>query len=508
VSRRIELNYDGENYSVVPSTESKTIFDQSVAGRTGFSLPPEADDTGAALDAAIPAAARRNAAPPLPEVSELTVMRHFTYLSGRTMGVETTFYPLGSCTMKYNPKINEFGAGLTGFTQLHPHQPQHTMQGLLEAYYVVHDVLGKLTNLPGVSLQPAAGAHGEFTALLVAKAYFEDKGQPERTQVIIPDTAHGTNPASAYRAGLETVMIKSDERGRIDLDALKAVLGPKTACLMVTNPNTLGLFEDRIKQAADLVHEAGGLVYIDGANFNAIVGRVRPGDFGGDMMHINLHKTFSIPHGGGGPGSGPIVVRDFLAPFLPTPHIRKNADGTFELTSDTPKSIGKVRSFFGNVNHVVRAYVYLRQLGEEGLRQVSDHAVLNANYLLSLLTGSYDVPHGTRCMHEFVIDATRQKKQGVKAVDIAKKLIDYGFHPPTTYFPLIVPEAIMIEPTETENKEMLELFAGAMLDIARNAETETEDLTTAPHTTPVTRMDELTAARSPVVVHGLSAEMK
>lgn len=508
MSRRIELKYDGENYSVMESTESRTIFQQSVPGRTGFSLPPEPADTDAAVDEAIPSGARRKKALELPEVSELTVMRHFTYLSGRTMGVETTFYPLGSCTMKYNPKINEFGAGLPGFTHLHPHQPQDTMQGLLEAYHQVHDILGKLTNLPGVSLQPAAGAHGEFTALLVAKAYFEDKGQPERNQVIIPDTAHGTNPASAYRAGLETVMIKSDSRGRIDLEELKRVLGPKTACLMVTNPNTLGLFEDRIKQAADLVHEAGGLVYIDGANFNAIVGRVRPGDFGGDMMHINLHKTFSIPHGGGGPGAGPIVVRGFLAPFLPSPHITRLDDGTYRLENNTPKSIGKVRSFFGNVNHVVRAYVYLRQLGENGLRAVSDHAVLNANYLLSLLTGSYDVPFGKRCMHEFVIDATRQKKQGVKAVDIAKKLIDYGFHPPTTYFPLIVPEAIMIEPTETENKEMLELFAGAMLDIARNTDTDLETLTTAPHTTPVTRMDELAAARNPVVVHQFDAGLK
>ena len=499
MSSRIKLVDDSGSLAITEAKESPTIFSQSIPGRTGYSLPQEPADTKATVEAAIPADLRRAAPPALPEVGELQTLRHFTRLSGRTMGVETTFYPLGSCTMKYNPKINEFGAGLSGFTQVHPMQPQNTMQGVLEAYYMVHQALGKLTNLPGVSLQPAAGAHGEFTALLVANAYFKDRGETQRTQVIIPDTAHGTNPASAYRVGLECVEIKSDSRGRIDIEGLKKVLGPKTACLMVTNPNTLGLFEDRIKEAADLVHAAGGLVYIDGANFNAIVGRVRPGDFGGDMMHINLHKTFSIPHGGGGPGSGPIVVRDFLAPFLPSPHIQKLDNGSFLLNHNTPKSIGKVRAFFGNVNHVIRAYVYLTQLGEEGNRAISDYAVLNANYLLALLKEAYDIPYGDRCMHEFVIDATRQKKLGVKAVDIAKKLIDYGFHPPTTYFPLLVPEAVMIEPTETEDKAMLELFAGAMLDIANNAETNPDEIVAAPRSTPVGRMDELAAARNPTV---------
>jgi len=501
MSRRIQIANDGDGLSVKARLDTQTIFELSEPGRTGFSLPPESADTDEIVKAALPSEFRRNTPPALPEVSELTVMRHFTHLSGRTMGVETTFYPLGSCTMKYNPKINEYGAWLPGFTNLHPDQPTETMQGLLEAYWQVQEILGKLTGLPAVSLQPAAGAHGEFTALLMTKAYFADRGETARTQVIIPDTAHGTNPASAHRVGLEPVEIKSNERGRIDVEALRKVVGPKTACLMVTNPNTIGLFEDNLREAAELVHQAGGLVYIDGANFNAIVGRVRPADFGGDMMHINLHKTFSIPHGGGGPGAGPIVVRDFLRPYLPRPTVvRQNGDAAapFAFHND-PKSIGKIRSYFGNVAHVVRAYAYLRQLGEEGLRAVSDYAVLNANYLLALLAGHYDIPYGNRCMHEFVINATKQKNQGAKAVDIAKKLIDYGFHPPTTYFPLIVPEALMIEPTETENKEMLELFAATMIDIAQKAETDAAQIVDSPRTTPVQRMDELGAARNPVV---------
>jgi glycine dehydrogenase subunit 2 len=400
--------------------------------------------------------------------------------------------------MKYNPKINEEIASLPGFTHIHPCQPQDTMQGLLRVYYELHEFLGILTGLPGVSLQPAAGAHGEFTALLVAKAYFAEKGETGRTQVIIPDTAHGTNPASAYRCGMEAVEIKSSARGRINLDELKGRLGAKTACVMITNPNTLGLFEDQIGEIAGLVHDAGALIYLDGANFNAIVGRVRPADFGADLMHINLHKTFAVPHGGGGPGAGPICVRDFLAPFLPAPHVA--FDGTrYRLDGDCPRSIGKVRSFFGNVNNVVRGHVYIRQLGEEGLRDVSGHAVLNANYLLALLAGAYDVPFGIRCMHEFVINATKQKNLGVKAMDIAKKLLDYGYHPPTTYFPLIVPEALMIEPTETENRETLEGFASAMVEIAQFAEQDPGKVTSAPQSTPVTRMDELAAARNPVL---------
>lgn len=490
---------DGGMPCIRPKADSATIFEKSMAGRTGFSLPAEPDDTQALLDEALPADLLRSAPPALPEVSELSVVRHFTHLSMRTLGVDTVFYPLGSCTMKYNPKVNEDVASLAGFVHTHPEQPEETLQGILEAYHGLAEALGELTGLPGVSLQPAAGAHGEFTALLVLKAYFEDRGESGRTKVIIPDTAHGTNPASAIRCGFEPVEIRSDSRGRVDIDALKARLGPDTACVMITNPNTLGLFEDRIGEAAALIHEAGALLYMDGANYNAIVGRIRPGDFGADLMHINLHKTFSVPHGGGGPGSGPICVREFLAPYLPVPHVERRADGGFGVRTDCPKSIGKVRAFFGNVNNVVRSYAYIRQLGAAGLHEVSSHAVLNANYLLAMLAGVYDVPFGRRCMHEFVINASKQKAQGVKAMDIAKKLLDYGFHPPTTYFPMLVPEALMIEPTETENREMLDLFAGAMLEIARLAESDPAAVTSAPTTTPVTRMDELAAARQPVV---------
>jgi glycine dehydrogenase subunit 2 len=482
----------------IRSWQSKSIFQLGVKGRTGFSLPPEADGAGKLVDAAIPEKHRRKKAPKLPEVSELDVVRHFTHLSTKTIGVDTTFYPLGSCTMKYNPKINEEIAALPGYTDVHPRQSEQLTQGFLKVYYDVSRALSSYTGLDGCSLQPAAGAHGEYTALLVAKAYFADKGQNDRKQVIIPDTAHGTNPASAYRCGLQSVEIKSDARGRVNIAELKSKLGPQTACVMITNPNTLGLFEDQIHEIADLVHEAGALIYLDGANFNAIVGRVRPADFGADLMHINVHKTFSIPHGGGGPGAGPICVRDFLAPYLPRPHV-KLVDGVYSLDHDCPKSIGKVRSFLGNTNNILRTYVYLRQLGAAGVKQISDYAVLNANYLLALLSDAYDIPFGKRCMHEFVINATRQKNQGVRAVDIAKKLIDYGFHPPTTYFPLIVPEAQMIEPTETESKETLEEFARVMIEIAELAKEEPEEITGAPRTTPVSRFDELTAARQPVV---------
>ncbi len=494
----IEIVRDGGQLAVKDKLDNTTIFEKSVSGREGFSLCAEPPDTAEAVEKAIPAALRRVSPPALPEVSELSVVRHYTHLSTRTLGVDTTFYPLGSCTMKYNPKVNEDIAALGGFCHVHPDQPEETVQGFLEVIHELARSLRELTGLPGVSLQPAAGAHGEFTALLVVKAYFDDLGQTRRRQVIIPDTAHGTNPASAIRCGLDPVEIKSDGRGRVNLDELKKHLGPETACVMITNPNTLGLFEDQIGAVAALIHEAGALLYLDGANYNAIVGRVRPGDFGADLMHINLHKTFSVPHGGGGPGSGPICVRDFLAPYLPAPHIRREGERFF-FERDCPKSVGKVRAFFGNVNNVLRSYTYIRQLGEPGLRDVSGHAVLNANYLLALLAGAYEIPFGNRCMHEFVINATRQKNLGVKAMDIAKKLLDYGFHPPTTYFPLIVPEALMIEPTETENKEMLELFAAAMLDIARLAEQDAARVTASPQSTPVTRMDELAAARQPVL---------
>jgi len=476
-----------------------TLLEESVAGRIGFSLPEEPSDTQQLVEETIPAALRRGQAPKLPELSEVQVVRHFTRLSERTVGVDTTFYPLGSCTMKYNPKINELVASFDGFVWTHPWQPASSLQGLLEIYYELCHLLGELTGLPGVSLQPAAGAHGEFTALLVVRAFFDARGERDRREVLIPDTAHGTNPASAARCGFETRTLKSLE-GRLDLKALEQALNNKTACLMITNPNTLGLFERDIARIAKLVHEAGGLVYLDGANFNALVGRVRPSDFGADLMHLNLHKTFSVPHGSGGPGAGPICVREDLAKYLPLPWVLKEGNSSFRLVTEHPCSVGKVRCFLGNIPNIVRAYTYLRQLGLSGLRDVSGHAVLNANYLLHLVKEHYDVPYGNRCMHEFVIDGTRQKKAGVKALDIAKKLLDYGFHPPTTYFPLIVPEALMIEPTETENKHTLEEFAQAMIEIAEMAETKPEEVTCAPVTTPVSRLDELAAARAPVLV--------
>ncbi|MEI7632751.1 MAG: aminomethyl-transferring glycine dehydrogenase subunit GcvPB [bacterium] len=507
-------SHNPADLTTYPGGSVPVIFYSSVPGRMGVSLPQEAPDTQDAIRDAIPSRFHRmkresssddhnssvadHAVIPLPELGEMDVVRHFTRLSTRVMCVDTTFYPLGSCTMKYNPKINEAMASLPGFLHIHPAQPDETMQGMLRIYHEFAGFLAELTGLVGVSLQPPAGAQGEFTALLVAKAYFKDRGEHERRDVIIPDTAHGTNPASAWRAGFHPVEQQSGSDGRMDVDKLLKMIGSQTACVMITNPNTLGLFERRIGEVSVLIHDAGALLYIDGANFNALVGRVRPADFGADLMHINLHKTFAVPHGGGGPGAGPICVRDFLAPYLPSPHIR--FDGKqYQLVHDCPKSIGKVRSFFGNMMHIVRSYVYIRQLGAKGLRDVSGHATLNANYLLALLAGAYDIPYGNRCMHEFVINATRQKNQGVRAMDIAKKLIDYGFHPPTTYFPLIVPEALMIEPTETESKETLESFAETMLEIARQAERDPGCFSEAPQTAPVTRMDELTAARQPIL---------
>ncbi|MCX7626090.1 MAG: aminomethyl-transferring glycine dehydrogenase subunit GcvPB [Candidatus Sumerlaeaceae bacterium] len=475
-----------------------TLFEESVEGRVGVSLFEEDENTDSLLENVVPQCFRRSLPLGLPELSELQVMRHFIRLSNRTLGVDTTFYPLGSCTMKYNPKVNELTAADERFLYTHPFQPQRTLQGILKICFELCQWLGELTGLRGVSLQPAAGAHGEFTALLIAKAYFRERGESQRTQVLVPDTAHGTNPASAARCGFVPVAIKS-KNGKVDLDELQRHIGEKTACLMITNPNTLGLFEDAICEISHRVHEAGGLVYLDGANFNAMVGRVRPSDFGADLMHINLHKTFSVPHGSGGPGAGPICVREELAKYLPVP-ILSCRDGFYYLEYDRPHSVGRVRSFLGNIPNVVRAYTYIAQLGYEGLCEVSGFAVLHANYLLHLLSSSFDVPYGARCMHEFVIDGSRQKKFGVKALDIAKKLLDYGYHPPTTYFPLIVPEALMVEPTETENKETLESFANAMIEISNIAETHPEEITDAPRTTPVSRLDELSAARNPVVV--------
>jgi len=444
----------------------------------------------------IPAVHRARVPPALPELTEPDVIRHFVNLSTKNMSVDTHFYPLGSCTMKYNPKRHERLAGLPGLVDLHPQQVAEDAQGMLALLYSMQQMLGEIAGLPAVSLQPAAGAQGEFTALLVAGAYFRDRGE-QRTRVLFPNSAHGTNPASAALAGFECVQLKSTPQGFVDLDELQKNLDEHTAVFMVTNPNTLGMFERELPEVARRVHAVGGLVYIDGANMNAICGITRPGDFGGDMMHYNVHKTFTGPHGAGGPGSGPIAVRDFLAPYLPGPVVAREAQaaGRFRYTLENPaKSIGRVRSFFGNVGILVRGYCYLRTLGPAGVKAMSENAVLNANYLLAQLKDVLPVPQGDRCMHEFVASAKAIKDElGISAMDIAKRLLDYGFHAPTVYFPLVVAEALMIEPTETESKETLDAFADAIRAILKEP---AESLRLAPHTTPVSRPDEVRAARN------------
>jgi glycine dehydrogenase subunit 2 len=469
------------------------IFELGKAGRRSHRLPP-CDVPEVALDALLPPAYR--AAPPaLPEVGEIDLIRHFINLSTRNMSIDTNFYPLGSCTMKYNPKRHERLSALDGIGNLHPFQTDESCQGMLELLHSMQAILAEIAGLDAVSLQPAAGAQGELTSLLVASAYFRDKGE-KRTRVLIPDSAHGTNPASAAIAGFDAVSIKSTSEGLVDLADLRARLDRQTAVLMITNPNTLGLFDPQIAAITNLMHEVGGLVYLDGANMNAILGITRPGDFGIDMMHYNVHKTFTGPHGAGGPGSGPIAVRAMLEPFLPAPIVTKKGD-TFRLDFDRPKSIGRVRSFFGNVGILVRGYLYIRTLGAAGLKQVSENAVLNANYLLALVRQVFNVPHGSRCMHEFVASAQKlRRERKISAMDVAKRLLDYGYHAPTVYFPLVVPEAIMIEPTETESKETLDAFAAALLEIA------TEDpalLHDAPHTLSISRPDEVKAAKEPIL---------
>jgi glycine dehydrogenase subunit 2 len=473
------------------------LFEQSKPGLRGVTFPA-CDVPAAPLSQVLPAEALAAEPPALPEMGEPDVVRHFTNLSTLNMSVDTHFYPLGSCTMKYNPKRNERLASLPGIAELHPYQPESTLQGMLELLHELQEMLAEISGLDAVSLQPAAGAHGELTALLAAAAYFRDveRGAARRTKVLAPDSAHGTNPASAAMAGFETLTVKSTSQGFVDLDDLQAKLDRQTAAFMITNPNTLGMFEPRIRRIAEMVHGVGGLLYLDGANMNAILGVVRPGDFGADMMHFNPHKTFSGPHGGGGPGAGPIAVRAMLAPYLPTPIVERGANG-YRLAYDRPKSIGRVRSFFGNVGVLVRAYCYIRTHGPEGLRQVSENAVLNANYLLSQVRDTFDVPQGPRCMHEFVASAARLKaEKGISAMDIAKRLLDYGFHAPTVYFPPIVREAMMIEPTETESRETLDAFAAALKQIAAEP---AELLHGAPHTTSRSRPDEVHAARKPMM---------
>jgi glycine dehydrogenase subunit 2 len=437
-----------------------------------------------------------SAPPPLPELAEPDLVRHFVNLSTENMSVDSHFFPLGSCTMKYNPKRHERLAALPGFADVHPYQPEETIQGLLAILHALQEMLCEIAGLDAVTLQPAAGAQGELTSLLMAAAYFRDR-QESRSGVLIPDVAHGTNPASAAMAGFKTIEVRSGSDGLVDLDDLASKLDQSTAVLMITNPNTLGLFEPQIARMAQMVHDAGGLVYLDGANMNAILGIARPGDFGADMMHFNPHKTFSTPHGGGGPGAGPVAVRAALAPFVPAPIVVRDGAGTFRLDFDRPKSIGRVRSFVGNVGVLVRAYCYLRTLGPEGARRVAENAVLNANYLLARLKPMLDVPYGDRCMHELVASAARLKAEcGIRAMDIAKRLLDYGFHAPTVYFPLVVREAMMIEPTETESKATLDAMAEA---IARIVGESPELLSKAPHTAAISRPDEVRAARRPVL---------
>ncbi len=470
-----------------------TIFELSTPGRAAFSLPasgvPERP-----LEDLLPEGQQRRSLH-LPELSEIDVVRHFSHLSQLNYSVDTNFYPLGSCTMKYNPRVNEAVAGLDGLAGLHPYQPDSTAQGALWMMYELQQLLAEITGMAGVTLQPAAGAHGELTGMLMVSAYHRSRGEA-RQQVLVPDSAHGTNPASAHLAGMEVVGVASDAQGGVDLAALRASADGNTAAIMLTIPSTLGLLDENLCEVMETVHRVGGLVYCDGANLNALLGRARLGDLGGDIVQMNLHKTFSTPHGGGGPGAGPVAVKDRLVPFLPAPVVERRGN-SYYLDYDRPQSIGRMRAFFGNFLVLVKAYAYIRTLGAEGLRQVSGDAVLNANYLMSKVRDAYDVPYDDTCMHEFVASGRRQKAHGVRTLDIAKRLMDFGYHPPTVYFPLIVDEALMIEPTETESRQQLDAFAAALLAIAREAAEEPEKVQHAPYTTRFGRMDEVAAARRP-----------
>jgi glycine dehydrogenase subunit 2 len=478
----------------------KLIYEKSQSGRRASALP-RYESLPAPPE--IPEDLRRNEPPRLAEVPEFELVRHFTELSARNFGVDTGFYPLGSCTMKYNPRINERLAALPGFARLHPLQEEEGAQGALELMWRLQEILAEVTGLDAVSLQPAAGSQGELTGLLLVRAYFAARGESaERRKVVIPDTAHGTNPASVTMAGYELTPVRTDARGNIDVDDLRGKVDEHTAALMLTNPSTLGLFDENIEEIERIFHAAGALMYYDGANLNAVCGISRPGDMGFDIVHINLHKTFSQPHGGGGPGGGPIAVRDVLEPFLPVPAVVRKENGTFALDYGRPQTIGRVRGFTGPFGVFVRSYAFLRMWGPR-LREMSETAVLNANYVLARLKQAYDLPFDRLCMHEFVVSARSLKRQhGCTALDVAKRLMDYGFHPPTIYFPLIVPEALMVEPTETEAKETLDAFCDAMLAIVREAAEEPELLKEAPHHRPVRRLDEVRAAKQPVVKYG------
>ncbi len=473
----------------------KLIYEKSQPGRRAQLLPePGVPQKG--LGEILPDKFIRVDAPALPEVSELEAVRHFVRLSHLNHAIDTGFYPLGSCTMKYNPKVNDAVAALDGFRELHPGQPEAQIQGALELMWRLQESIAAIVGLPAVTLQPAAGAHGEMTGLLLVRAYFEGRGEHKRKKVIVPDTAHGTNPATAALAGFEVVEIASDAEGHVDPAALTPVLGDDVAAIMLTNPNTLGLFEANIQTVQKLIHEAGGLLYYDGANLNAIMGIVRPGDMGFDVCHLNLHKTFSTPHGGGGPGGCAVAARESLERFLPVPVVSRDHD-RFYLDWDRKESIGKIKGFYGNFGILVRAYAYILAHGSEGLCQVSRDAVLNANYLKEKLRENYHLPYDQPCMHEFVLSGIRQKERGVSTTNIAKRLLDFGVHSPTVYFPLVVPEAMMIEPTETESRQTLDEFVEIMRNIDRETRESPEVVQNAPHKTPVGRLDEALAARKP-----------
>jgi glycine dehydrogenase subunit 2 len=477
-------------------SEESLIFEKSKAGRRAVTLPPLDLPEQKGL---LPQAALRSSALGLPEVSQQDLVRHFTRLSQRNIGIDTQMYPLGSCTMKYNPKINEDIAGKDGFKNIHPYQPEDTVQGALEVLYEMEQWLAEISGMDALSLQPTAGAQGELAALLVAKAYHDSKGRKPKI-VLVPDSSHGTNPASAAYCGYTVETVKSRPDGTVDLEDLKPRITADVACLMMTNPNTVGIFEKDIRTIAKWLHEVDAQLYYDGANLNAIVGVARPGDMGCDMMHFNVHKTFSTPHGAGGPGAGPIGVKKHLEPFLPVPRILKTDHGFVLDSKNFPLSIGRVRSFYGNFGILLRGLVYLRSFGSDGLPEIAKNAVLNANYMLALLKGRFDAPYGDRCMHEFVLNLSKQKREkGVTALDFAKRLADFGYHAPTVYFPLIVAEALMIEPTETESRETLQAFCEILLAIDDEASKDPEILHRAPVNTTVGRLDEVAAARKPVL---------
>lgn len=477
---------------------NKLIFELSKKGRTGYTLPKNRLEQYS-LES-LPQGLTRMHEAELPEVSEFEVVRHYTNLSNLNFGLDKGFYPLGSCTMKYNPKINEEIAALPAFTQLHPLQPERTAQGALEIYYNLAQALAEIAGLDDFTLNPFAGSHGELTGLMVMRQYHLSRGDSQRTKVIVPDSAHGTNPASTAVCGLQVVEVKSKADGRIDVESLKPLLNDSIAGIMMTNPNTLGLFEKEIMEIAQLVHACGGLLYYDGANLNPLLGKCRPGDMGFDIMHINLHKTFSTPHGGGGPGAGPVGVKKFLVDFLPNPQVRKAEDGSFCLYR-SPQSLGRISGFYGNFGVLVRAYTYILSLGKEYIKYVGPLATLNANYIKESLKDLYYLPIPDICKHEFVFDGLADKSTGVTTLDIAKRLLDYGYHAPTIYFPLLFHQSIMIEPTETESLETLDEFIGVMRQVAEEALSNPDEVKSAPHHTPVRRLDETNAAKHPVLTY-------